>query len=107
MTVPGMPKAIFLEDIVVRDAAFDALAEVSDSQRGNNTWRCMMAERRRLSMPSLERGGVQIKPLSNGGRIYLVIPREEIVDFLNLDDGKLLILKTSRLICEGNKSVIL
>ena len=29
MTMPGMPEAIVLEAIVVRDSAFDTLAEVS------------------------------------------------------------------------------
>ncbi len=75
MTVPGMPEAIFLEDIVLIDASLDTLAGVNDSQRGNNNWRCMMAERCWLR-PGLERGGVKIKPSSDGLRINLVIPRQ-------------------------------
>ncbi len=36
MTVPGMPEAIFLQSVVVRDATFDTLAEVVD--RRGNSW---------------------------------------------------------------------
>jgi hypothetical protein len=31
--MPGMPEAIFLEDLVVREAAFNTLVEVIDGRR--------------------------------------------------------------------------
>jgi hypothetical protein len=33
MLMPGMPEAIFFEDLIVRDAAFNTLAEVIDGRR--------------------------------------------------------------------------
>jgi hypothetical protein len=33
MLMPGIPEAIFLADLVVRDAAFNTLAEVIDGRR--------------------------------------------------------------------------
>jgi hypothetical protein len=33
MSMPEMPEVIFLEDLIVRDAAFNTLAEVIDGRR--------------------------------------------------------------------------
>jgi hypothetical protein len=33
MSMPGMPEAIFLADLIVRDPAFNTLAEVIDGRR--------------------------------------------------------------------------
>ncbi len=105
--MPGMPEAIFLEDIVVRDTSFDTLEKIIDSRGGNRSWKCIVTNWCRLSVPSLERAVIKIKPTRDHGRCNLMKPREEGVDFLNLDDGKLLILKTSCINREGNEILIL
>jgi len=89
MTIPGVPEAIFLEDIIVREAAFDTFTEVIDGRivrgharsQGHGTWNwCRWSD-----TPSLESRSVQVEPTVDSRSRNLPIPREERVDFPHLD----------------------
>jgi hypothetical protein len=51
-----MPEAVFLEDLIVRDAALDTLAEVMDGRRKKRDrgWRYLLRNRCRQRTPGLE-----------------------------------------------------
>jgi hypothetical protein len=58
-------------------------------------------------VPSLERRIVQVEPTGNAGRWNLVEPREEGVDFLNLDNGETLVFWTRWLNSKGKDTIII
>ncbi len=105
--IPGVPKTIFLEDLVVRDTALNTFAKVIDGRGRRRRWNCSVRRWLRLSAPRLEGVMVKIQPMGNSCRGLLMEPaREEGVDFLNLDEGKLMNFIAKRICGKVNESIV-
>ena len=85
MPMPGMPEAVFLEGLIVRNTALDTFAKVIDgrgsSRRSDSRCGCWSLS----APPNLEGVIIKGKPMRNSGRGMLTEPREEGVEFLHLD----------------------
>ena len=82
--MPGMPEAVFLEGLIVRNTALDTFAKVIDG-RGRKRMSDSRCGCGSLSAPNLEGVIIKGKPMRNSGRGMLTEPREEGVEFLHLD----------------------
>mgnify|MGYP000397104314 CR=1 FL=1 len=103
--MPGMPEAVFLEGLIVRNTALDTFAKVIDGRgrEGRSDSRCGCWS---LSAPILERLVFKSKSMRHSGRRVLTEPREEGVEFLHLDVSELMIFITKRVYAKANVPII-
>jgi hypothetical protein len=103
MSMPGMPEAIFLEDLLVLEAVFNTIAKVIDGRgwQSDRSWRCSLRdwgwqrarpERKVSSDPSSKRHQ----------QVRLDGTKREGADFLHWDKSETLIFWTRWLNSKGN-----